>query len=289
MKPEDVVVPACLPDNIIVRKDICDYYFEVQHFDKDVGTMLKLLEDQNELENTIVVMSGDNGLPFPRCKVELYDLGTHIPLAIRWGKKIKAGRVVDDFVNLAELAPTFIEAAGLKPVATITVKSLTNVLMSDKNGQIDPNRNKVFTGRESHDFDCRIDDAGYPIRAVRTSEFLYIRNFEPGRWPAGDPVAYREIRGQYGEVDPSPTKAYMLEHRDDPQVKKLFELSCGKRKSEELYDLQKDPQQLNNVVDMPEYAKYKHELAAILMKELRLTGDPRALGEEHAFKRSMRK
>ncbi len=118
MNPEAVSVPGCLPDNMTIRKDICDYYYEVQRFDRDVGTVIKALEEQGELENTVVVMCGDNGLPFPRCKVEVYDLGTSVPLAIRWGKNIKAGRTVSDFVNLAEMAPTFIEAAGQKPPET---------------------------------------------------------------------------------------------------------------------------------------------------------------------------
>ncbi len=284
MKPEDVSVPACLPDNMIVRKDICDYYFEVQRFDRDVGTVLKLLEDQNELENTVVVMCGDNGLPFPRCKVELYDLGTNIPLAIRWGKKIKADRAVSDFVNLAELAPTFIEAAGLKPPGTMTVKSLMNVLMSNKEGQVDTERDKVFTGREYHDYECREGDVGYPMRAVRTSEFLYIRNFEPGRWPAGDPFEFRKERGMYGEIDPCPTKAFMMEHKDDPKINKLFKLGFEKRPAEELYDLRKDPGQLNNVADVPEYAERKRELVAIFLKGLRTTGDPRVTGQKHFFR-----
>lgn len=284
MKPENVSVPACLPDNMIVRKDICDYYFEVQRFDQQVGVMLKLLEDQDELENTIVVMCGDNGLPFPRCKVELYDLGTNVPLAIRWGERINGGRVVTDFANLAELAPTFLVAAGLKPPATMTMKSLMNVLMSNKEGRVDPERDKAFTGREYHDFECREGDVGYPIRAVRNDKFLYIRNFEPGRWPAGDSFEYRKERGMYGEIDPCPTKAFMIEHKDDPKINKLFKLGFEKRPAEELYDLRKDPAQLDNVADVQEYAEHKRILASILMQELKSTGDPRALGTKHAFK-----
>jgi len=284
MKPEDVAVPAGLPDHMVIRKDMCDYYFEVQRFDRNVGAMVQLLEERGELENTLIVISGDNGLPFPRCKVELYDTGTRVPLAIRWGHKIEGGRVVEDFVNLAELGPTFLEAAGLKPAKTMTARSLMNVLMSNKEGQVDPKRDRVFTGREYHDYDCREGDVGYPMRAVRTSDFLYIRNFEPGRWPAGDPVEFREERGMYGEVDPSPTKSYMMEHRNDPKVKRLFRLSFDKRPADELYDLRKDPGQLNNVADVPEYVERKNELAEMLMEELRSTGDPRALGTAHSFK-----
>jgi len=284
MNPADVAVPTSLPDNMTVRKDICDYYYEVQRFDSDVGKALSMLEEQGELENTIVIMCGDNGMPFPRCKVELYDLGTNIPLAIRWGKNIKDGRTVTDFVNLAEMAPTIIEATGQNIPTTMTVNSLMNVLQSGKEGQVVPDRDKVFTAREYHDYECREGDVGYPIRAVRTAEFLYIRNFEPDRWPAGDPVEYRKERGKYGEVDPCPTKQYIEDHRDDPGMEKYFDLSFSKRPAEELYDLSKDPGQVVNVANVDEYAERKKALAAMLMDELRATGDPRVLGESHYFK-----
>jgi len=278
MNPKDVAVPACLPDDPVVRRDLCDYYYEVQRFDRRLGELLKLIEDQGELENTLVVVSGDNGLPFPRCKVELYDTGTQVPLAISWPAAIKGGRVVDDFVNLAELGPTFMEAAGLKPLKTMTVRSFTNVLMSRKHGQVDPKRDKTFTGRGYHDFECRADDTGYPARALRTADFLYIRNYEPACWPSGDPVEFRKNRGKYGEVDPSPTKAFMEKHREDRRFKKLFKLAFEKRPYEELYDLRTDPGQLSNIAAKPEYGKQKRKLVAIFEKELTATYDPAALG-----------
>jgi len=278
MNPKDVAVPACLPDDPVIRKDLCDYYFEVQRFDRRLGEMLDLIEQRGELENTLVVISGDNGLPFPRCKVELYDTGTQVPLAISWPAAFKGGRVVDDFVNLAELGPTFMEAAGLKPLKTMTAKSFINVLMSKRQGQVDPKRDKTFTGRGYHDFKCRADDTGYPARALRTADFLYIRNYEPDRWPSGDPVAFRKGRGKYGEVDRSPTKAFMEAHRKDPRFKKLFKLAFEKRPYEELYDLRKNPGQLNNTAAKPEYAKQKRKLVDIFEKEFTATYDPAALG-----------
>lgn len=277
MNPNDVSVPACLPDTLVVRKDLCDYYFEVQRFDQRVGAMLDLLKERGELDNTLVVIAGDNGLPFPRCKVELYDTGTKVPLAIAWGNTIKGARVVHDFVNLAELGPTFLEAAGLKPLDTMCAKSLMNILRSDRQGQVDARRDKVFTGREYHDFDCRADDTGYPMRALRTADYLYIRNYAPQRWPAGDPVEFRKERGPYGEVDPSPTKAYMIAHRDDPDGKTLFQLAFGKRPVEELYDLRMDPGQLTNVADLPDYTELKEELIAIFEREFNIY-DPSDLG-----------
>ena len=116
MKLEDVEVPACLPDSQTVRTDICDYYWEVQRFDREVGELLKLLEENGELDSTLVVISGDNGMPFPRCKSNLYDLGTHVPLALRWPARVRGDRVVEDFVSLSDLAPTFLEAAGFKRI-----------------------------------------------------------------------------------------------------------------------------------------------------------------------------
>jgi uncharacterized sulfatase len=278
MNPDDVAVPACLPDDPVVRTDMCDYYYEVQEFDRALGAMVKTLEDMGELENTFVVVAGDNGLPFPRCKVELYDTGTNVPLAVRWGDRIAGGRVVHDFVSLAELAPTFLEAAGLEPLETMTAKSFMNVLTSDRQGRVDAQRDRVYTGREYHDYECRADDTGYPQRAVRTDDFLYIRNYAPDRWPAGDPVEFREKRGIYGEVDRSPTKKHMIDHRDDPEVKKLHDLAFAKRPAEELYDLQTDPGQLSNVAQQPEYAEKKQALVALFEQEFTATYDPEALG-----------
>jgi len=147
---EEVSVPPFLPDTPAVRSDILDYYFEIERFDRDLGAMLKLLEDAGRLDNTLIVVTSDNGFPFPRGKATCYDAGTRMPLAIRWPARVKAGRGVDDFVSLIDLAPTFLEAAGLKPLPEMTGRSLLPLLTSEKSGQIDPARDKVFFGRERH-------------------------------------------------------------------------------------------------------------------------------------------
>ena len=294
MKLEDVQVPACLPDCEDVRTDICDYYWEVQRFDTEVGELLKILEQSGELDNTLVVMSGDNGLPFPRCKSNLYDSGTNVPLAVRWPAAVEGGRAVEDFVSLADLAPTFLAAAGLKPVAEMTARSFLGVLTSGKSGRADPKRDHVLTGKERHVPAQEDGKGGYPMRAIRTHDFLYIRNFKPDRWPAGYPGGYAEPteivvsepRGTkfgYADADASPTKSYMLKYRDDPKVRRLFELAFGKRPAEELYDLRKDPGQLDNVAERREYAKTKKKLASALMAELKATNDPRVLGKGDIF------
>ena len=156
---------------------------------------------------------------------------------------------------------------------------------SDKSGRVDPARDHVLTGKERHAW-VRKDGLGYPCRAIRTREFLYIRNFQPDRWPAGDPTAGGEPfypnRG-YGDIDDGPTKTCMMEHRNEPEVKPLFELACAKRPAEELYDLRKDPHQLHNVAADPAYAEAKKQLESSLMAELKATGDPRVLGDGDVF------
>ena len=123
------------------------------------------------------------------------------------------------------------------------------------------------------------------MRAIRTDDFLYIRNFRPDRWPAGTPnhrKAYLKD-SWYGDINTHPAKTYMFEHRNDPEVKPLFELAFGKRPAEELYDLKKDPDQLCNVAGDPAYAEVKQKLADRLIYELRASADPRVVGNGDRF------
>ena len=287
LDPAKVAVPPYLPDNDTVRGDICDYYQAVQTFDRQAGEVLAALGKSGRLDNTIIVMSGDNGWPFPRCKATCYDTGTHQPLAVRWGARVKGGRVVDDFISLADLAPTFLEAAGLTPPPAMTARSFLNVLLSDKSGQVDPSRDHVLTGMERHVPDCRTDSdgraVGYPMRTIITKDFHYIRNFYPTRWPAGDPPndpetgaaeLAKNTRIGFADVDAGPSKAWVLTHRDDAS----FERAFGKRSERELYDLSKDPSEMKNVAGDPARAEIVRDLDTRLMAELKATRDPRATG-----------
>ncbi|HVK18469.1 MAG TPA: sulfatase [Fimbriiglobus sp.] len=285
--PAKVRLPGCFPDHETVRDDVADYLFEVQRFDRELGEALTLLKETGELDNTIVVITGDHGMPFPRGKSNLYDLGCRVPLAVRWGAKVKGGRTVDDFVSLTDLAPTFLDAAGVKVPDDMTGSSLTGVLTSGKSGRVDPARDHVLYGKERHvPSQEKGNLSGYPGRAIRTADYLYIRNFKPDLWPNGIPDASKaQIANSFADTDNGPTKTFLIEHKDDPAVKRYYDLAFAKRPGEELYDLRKDPDQLTNVADRPEYAKTQGELREKLMAELKATKDPRVLGEADRFDR----
>jgi uncharacterized sulfatase len=276
----DVEVPPFLPDVQEVRSDLLDYAVEVEWFDAQLGKMLRLLEEAGELENTLVVVASDNGMAFPRAKANCYEYGTHVPLAVRWPARVSGSRVVEDLVSYVDLAPTFLEAAGLEPPANMIGKSLLALLLSGKQGRIDPSRDRAFTARERHS-SSRPGNLGYPIRALRTGEFLYLRNFTPQRWPAGDPQGEEG----YYDIDESPSKAFLLRHRTSDEYGRYFRLAVGKRPAEELYDVKKDPGNLVNLAERPEYAEARKRLQAELDLYLTKTGDPRASGRGEVFER----
>jgi uncharacterized sulfatase len=274
MRLEDVVVPPYLPDTPQVRGDICDYYFAVQRYDREVGAILQRIAAAGKSENTLVVMTGDNGWPFPRAKANLYDAGTRQPLAVRWPAKVKPGRTSDAFISLQDLAPTFLEAAGLQPAAAMTGHSFLDLLT----GKATVGRDRVFVERERH-ANVRRGNLGYPCRAIRTRDFLYIRNFHPERWPAGDPQVWKAV-GPFGDIDGGPSKDVVLKGREEKELGRFFQLACGKRPPEELYEVRRDPYDLTNLADRPDYAQTKRTLQEALNAWMRATNDPRARAED---------
>ena len=280
-KLEDVRMVPFLPDYPEIRSDFLDFAVEVDWFDEQLGRMLAYLEEKGELDNTIVVVTSDNGIPFPRAKANNYEYGVHMPLAIRWPERVKGGRVVDDLVSFVDFAPTFLQAAGLPVPDQVTGKSFLNILTSDKSGRVDETRTHVLTGRERHTH-ARPDNVGYPCRSIRTFDYLYIWNVKPDRWPAGDPTGSGRPEG-YHDIDASPTKTFMIRHKDEPGVKKYFRLGFGKRPEEELYDMKNDPGCVKNLAYAPEYKEIKDKLQAQLKRELKQQGDPRMLGYGDIF------
>lgn len=270
-KMEEVKVPAYLPDVPTVRSDLADYAIEVEYADGHIGRAVKALEAAGQLENTLIVVTSDHGMPFPYVKGQIFEDGFHLPLAMRWGKVIKPGRVVEDFINVRDFAPTWMELAGLKPHEQMTGKSLLNLLRSEKSGQVEPERNVMLVGKERHDLG-RPNDWGYPVRAMRTKDYLYVHNYFPDRWPVCNPET------DFGNCDPGPTKEV---------IKALggyyYELCFGKRPADALYKLTDDPECIRNLANDPAYTQVMEDMQYRMMNILRAEQDPRALGNGAIF------
>ncbi|MHB8974508.1 MAG: sulfatase family protein [Pirellulaceae bacterium] len=274
-------VSGSWPDNETVRNDLLDYAFELEYFDSHLAKMLQQLEQRGELANTVVVVTSDNGMPFPRVKGQEYERSNHLPLAIMWKGGIHApGRTIDDYVSFIDLAPTFIELAGLDwqqtGLAPATGQSLTDIFFSDRAGQVVPSRDHVLIGKERHDVG-RPHDQGYPIRGIVKSGLLYLHNFETSRWPAGNPET------GYLNCDGSPTKTQILDLRRAGTDARFWKLAFGKRPAEELYNVEQDPECLTNLAADPQYAARMTQLHTQLLQELQDQADPRVLGEGHVF------
>jgi arylsulfatase A-like enzyme len=280
-------LPAFLPDVPVVREDLADYLGEVQALDAAMGVLLEELDRAGERSKTLIAVSGDHGAPgFPHGKCNLYGFGTGVSLIVA-GAGVKGGRVVDDMVTLPDLAPTFLEAGGVKPPAVMTGRSLWNVLQSDRQGQVDPTRTWVVAGRERHVEVARPDYSPYPQRALRTQDHVLIVNFKPERWPLGNPYrldgtdepTFAELAQTtfvtLPDDDAGPTKAWFVGARKSPEWSALFEKFYGRRPMFELYDLKTDPHEMTNVADAPAYAAVRKEMTERLFTILRETGDPR--------------
>jgi N-sulfoglucosamine sulfohydrolase len=275
-----VRVPAFLPDTDLVRQDLLDYYYEILWLDTHIQSVLVALEQAGELDNTIIVVTSDNGMPFPRGKTTLYDAGSRMPLAIRWGKGIaEAGRTVDDLILHTDFAPTFLAAAGIGIPDAMTGRNLLPLLKSDASGVTEDSREYVVTAIERHTY-TRPDGGTYPSRAIRTREYLYIKNYAPDRWPTGGPDFVSSNKTSHGDVDAGPTKRFMIQTDNMQRFEDEYVLSFGKRPAEELYKIANDPDQVNNLAQDEQYAETRDRLSTMLDSHLKKTGDPRLHGEE---------
>jgi uncharacterized sulfatase len=291
LNPNNIIVPPFLPDNDLVRNDLIDYALEIQWFDKQLGNIMKQLDDAGELKNTIIIITADNGMAFPYAKANMQEYGIHVPLAI-CGPTIKGkNRKVTDLVSLIDLSPTILEWAGLPHLKGTTGKSLLPIMQSNKSGNIDASRQYILAGRERHTH-ARPDNLGYPSRAIRTAEYLYIKNFKPNRWPLGDPPSMNPIafKGDkdmkpivegYEDIDASPTKTFIINNQYD--WKKLFQLGFAKREADQLYNIKEDPYCMIDLANSTKHQIVLKKLQQQLEKELIAQGDPRALGNGAIF------
>jgi len=274
-------VPRMWPDTEEVRNDMLDYAFEIEYFDMHLGKMLKTLEEIGELENTLIVVTSDNGMPFPRVKGQAYEYSNHLPMAIMWKGGIKTpGRVIDDIVNFTDISPTFLEVAGISEkesgMQAIQGNSITDILYSEKSGIIDPNRDHVLIGKERHDVG-RPNDVGYPIRGIRKGDFLFVINFETSRWPSGNPIT------GYLNCDGGATKTKIINDRRNEVDATKWQLNFGKRERFELYNIIEDPECIHNLIEADTYKDISINLKIQLEKELTEQGDPRMFGKGYLF------
>ncbi|SDM36872.1 sulfatase family protein [Kriegella aquimaris] len=265
-----------------VKTDLLDYAFEIEYFDQQLGKMLQNLEDRGELSNTLIVVTSDNGMPFPRIKGQEYEYSNHLPLAMMWADGIqKPGRKIDDFISFIDFAPTFLEVAGVpeakNDMQPITGHSFTDILYSEKEGFVKPERDFVLIGKERHDVG-RPHDQGYPIRGIVCDSMLYLQNFETDRWPVGNPE-----RG-YPNTDGSPTKTLLLHNvyaeNDDFNY---WKWSFGKRPSQELYNILRDPDCMHNLALQENHQTVLAELHQQLFDALSEQEDPRMAGAGAIF------
>lgn len=287
----EVHLPAFLPEEEVIRNDILDYYTEIEWFDKQLGEMVRYLEEIEELDNTIIVVTSDNGMAFPYAKANLYEFGTHVPLLISGKMFFDGNREIDDLVSLIDLAPTFLELASTPILEGVTGKSLAPLLHREKQPEKNEERDFVLTGRERHSH-ARPDNLGYPSRAIRTKDFLYIKNYKADRWPAGDPANdsipeiidskdSKPIGSGYADIDDSPTKEWMIENSQ--RFPGLFQKAFDHRPEEELYHVTDDPYCLVNLAGEEKYSDIKAHLKALMENELEKQGDPRIMGNGDIF------
>jgi len=296
-KLEDVEVPGFLPDHDVIRSNLLDYAYEIEWFDNHLVKMIELLEERGELDNTIIIVTSDNGMQFPYAIANCYEYGIHVPMAVSWPAKIKKERVSEDILNLADIAPTMLEIteSGTGNMLPMSAKSFTDVLLSDQSGIIDPSRTSVYSGRERHS-SARWMNLGYPQRALRTKDYLYIRNFYPERWPAGAPQRLNPENPQeldymhgidaegkytgsaYCDVDDGASKAFLIENMNHPEIAPYFDLAMAKRPAEELFFLEEDPFSINNLAEDEGYSEKLELMRGTLDEFLRKTADPRLVG-----------
>ena len=296
---EKAEVPGFLPDAEVIRGDLLDYAVEIEWFDLHLGRILNYLDSIGELDNTIVIVTGDNGMPFPRAKANAFEYGVHVPLAISCPDLFPGKRVVDDPVSFTDFAPTILEMTGAEPEGMLPMsgRSIAGILKSDKSGIVDNTKKYIYAGRERHS-SSRWNNLGYPVRAIRSTGYLLIWNIKPGLWPAGDPQAIDPESGAllpmfgidekgihhsdwaFTDVDASPSKSFLIENFSDQKIRYYFDLAYSKRAEFELYNVRDDPFCLKNLHGNSEYSDIESEMIEELMKELRRSEDPRVVGPD---------
>ena len=280
-----VEVPGFLPDTAASRSMLLDYADEINHFDTHLGRIIASLDAAGELDNTLIIVTADNGMPMPRAKSNGYEYGIHVPLAIRWGKNSSKGKVIDEPVGFVDLSATIVDAAGLDVPEQFVGTSLLGLLDGDVD-KLEYDR-AVFSGRERNS-SSHYQNLSYPQRAMRRGDFLIIWSAKPELDPAGQPQnivdgVLSEPHTAYFDIDDSVIKRELLAKRDDFYVGPFFHLAVDKRPEWQVFNVADDPDCLIDLVDDPEHARIVAEYKQQLTQTLTETGDPRVLGYGHIW------
>lgn len=255
--PNKVIVPPYYPDTEIVRRNLAKMYDNTARLDSVVSSLLKELEMEGLAENTIVFFWGDHGDGLPRAKRWLYDSGLNIPLIIRWPEHLKPGSVNEELISSIDFGPTVLSLAGVK----IPVHMEGQAFLGDQKAEP---RKYVFAARD------RVDESYDMIRAVRNKDFLYIRNFYPNE-PYNIWVPYLNTMPIMQEMMRLDAENNLNTHQ-----KKWM---ANSRPPEELYEVNADPFQLNNLADNPKYKKVLDEMRSQQDQWTIETGDMGHLNE----------
>lgn len=274
-------VPSYLPDNDSVRNDLLDYAFELEYFDGFILRIISDLEKRGMLDNTIIVITSDNGMPFPRSKGYSFEISNHMPMAVMWKKGIKSsGSTVNNYYSTVDLASTFLEVAGISPKKSGMIassgKSFAPIFNDITKGNNPVSKGVLLFGRERNDFG-RPNNQGYPTRSIMKDDFLFIANLKSDRFPGGNPET------GYLDCDGSPSKSVVLNLRRNGVNDWYWKQSFGLRTDEELYDISNDKDCLKNLSQNPLYAKKKEELKKQLFDTLKRQRDPRMTGNSDVF------
>lgn len=250
--PSKVIIPPYLVNSEVTRRDLADYYDEITRMDTHIGGMIEILEEKNLLENTLIVFLSDNGMPFPRAKGTLYDSGIHTPLIFNWKDRIKSGSIYNGLVSTIDLIPTILDVCEIQKPIEMYGNSIQNIFY---NHSIQ-GRDHIFAERNWHNADEH-------MRAIRTEDFLLILN------------SYTELpHGTPTDLSSSPSWFELVTGRENNTLtdaqKWLFRTP---RYSIELYDVNSDPYQINNLSGRREYLSTGKELIKQLVIWMQSTAD----------------
>ena len=252
--PANVRVPGFLPDHPAIRKDLGHYYDEITRMDNEVANVLSLLDSHGLSNETMVVFTGDNGMPFPGAKGSLFRDGVHVPLLVRWNGVIAPGQVRKEVLSLVDLAPTLLDAAGIPPLAKSEGRSLLSTLKTQSS----------FTRKVAAFFERNWHDNLDLIRGVRSEEYLLIQNYRPE-------IAYPPSL----DLVDSPSWQTMLELHSRRKLSQVLEQRyfAAPRPETEFYNVEKDPFQLQDLATDEHHSAPVQRLKQLLSEWMIATND----------------